>query len=163
MEIRVRRRRGDGRGNNKPPLAFDQQAFMEAIGATTATIARASVVAATIAQASATVGQGGSSNLQRFKAHHPTTFKGGGDPTVVDHWFRQLGKILKAMEVTFDATKIKLAAFQLEGESQVWLDWVKASRDLEAMTWEEFCKLLMGKYFPAFSQHAKAREFLELK
>ena len=28
------------------------------------------------------------------------------------------------MEITFDATKIRLAAFQLEGESQVWWDWV---------------------------------------
>ena len=46
-----------------------------------------SVVTATIEQASATVGQGGSSNLQRFKAHHPPTFKGGGDPMVADHWF----------------------------------------------------------------------------
>ena len=61
--------------------------FMEAIGTTTATIAWASVVTATIVQASATVVQGGSSNLQRFKAHHPPTFKGGRDPMVADHWF----------------------------------------------------------------------------
>ena len=56
---------------------------------------------------------------------------------------------MEAMEITFDATKIKLATFQLEGESQVWWDWVKASRDLEAMTWEEFHELFMGKFFPA--------------
>ena len=31
-----------------------------------------------IAQASATGSQGGSSNLQRFRAHHPPTFIGGG-------------------------------------------------------------------------------------
>ena len=60
---------------------------MEAIGATTATIAHVSVVATTIAQASAIVGQGGLSNLQRFKAHHPPTFKGGGELMEVDHWF----------------------------------------------------------------------------
>ena len=41
----------------------------------------------TIAQTSATGGQGGLSNLYRFKAHHPLTFMGGGDPMVVDHWF----------------------------------------------------------------------------
>ena len=35
-------------------------------------------MATTITQASANLGQGGSSNLQRFKAHHPPTFKGGG-------------------------------------------------------------------------------------
>ena len=67
------------------------------------------------------------------------------------------------MEVTSDASKVKLAAFQLEGESQVWWDWVKASRNFEAMTWEEFCELFMGKYILASAQHAKAREFLELK
>ena len=51
---------------------------MEAMGA----------AVATIAQASAVGGQGGSSNLHRFKTHHPPTFMGGGNPMVVDHWFR---------------------------------------------------------------------------
>ena len=45
----------------------------------------------------------------------------------------------------------------------MWWDWVRASRDLEVMTWEEFCKLFMGMFFPASARHAKAREFLELK
>ena len=76
MASRGRGRRGGGRSNNPRPPVFDQQAFIEAIGATTATIVQASVVAATIAQASAIGSQGGSSNLQRFKAHHPPTFKG---------------------------------------------------------------------------------------
>ena len=68
---------------------------------------------------------------------------------VADHWFRQGEKTLGAMEITSDATRIRLTSFQLEDESQVWWDWVKASRDLEAMTWEEFRELFMGKYFPA--------------
>ena len=38
---------------------------------------------------------------------------------VADHWFIQVEKVLEAMEITFDATKIRLAAFQLEGEAQV--------------------------------------------
>ena len=41
---------------------------------------------------------------------------------VADHWFRQVDKILEAMEITSDATRIKLAAFQHKGESQVWWD-----------------------------------------
>ena len=45
----------------------------------------------------------------------------------------------------------------------MWWDWVKALKDLEAMTWEEFHELFMGKFFPAPARHAKAREFLELK
>ena len=43
---------------------------------------------AIIAQVSATVSQGGSSNHHRFKARHPPTFRGGRDPMVADHWFR---------------------------------------------------------------------------
>ena len=80
-----------------------------------------------------------------------------------DHWIRQVGKILKAMEVTSNVTKVKLAAFQLKDESQVWWDWVKASRNLEAMTWKDFRELFMGKYFPASARHTKSLEFLELK
>ena len=41
------------------PLSFDQQAFMKAIGAATATIAHASATVATIAHASAMAGQEG--------------------------------------------------------------------------------------------------------
>ena len=82
---------------------------------------------------------------------------------VADHWFRQIENVLEAMDITSDAAKIRLATFQLEGESQVWWDWVRTSRDLEAMTWAEFQELFMGKYFPDTARHAKAREFLELK
>ena len=37
---------------------------------------------ATTARTSATVGQGGMSNLQGFQAHHPPTYMGGGDSMV---------------------------------------------------------------------------------
>ena len=74
---------------------------------------------------------------------------------VADHWFMQVEKMLEAMEITSDTTRIRLAAFQLEGEAQVWWNWVKTSRDLEAMTWAEFQELFMGKYFSDTARHAK--------
>ena len=46
---------------------FDQQAFAEAVG----------IAATAIAQTNAASSQGGPSNLQRFRAHHPPTFTGG--------------------------------------------------------------------------------------
>ena len=67
------------------------------------------------------------------------------------------------MEITSNTTRIRPAAFQLEGEAQVWWKWAKTSRDLEAMIWAEFHDLFMGKYFPDTARHAKAQEFLELK
>ena len=150
MANRGRGRRGRPRGTGQAPPVFDQQAFIEAVG----------VAAADIAQASAAGSQGGPSNLQRFRSHHPPTFIGGGDPMVADHWFMQIEKMLEAMEITSYTTKIRLAAFQLEGEALVWWNWAKTSRDLEAMTWVEFQELFMGKYFLDTARHAKAQEFL---
>ena len=57
---------------------------------------------------------------------------------VADHWCMQIEKLLEAMEITFDVTQIRLAAFQLEGEAQVWWKWARTSRDLEEMTWAKF-------------------------
>ena len=82
---------------------------------------------------------------------------------VADHWFMQVEKVLEAMEIASDKIRIRLAAFQLEGEAQVWWNWAKTSRDLEAMTGAEFHDLFMGKYFLDTACHAKAQEFLELK
>ena len=159
MDSRGRERRGRAQATSQAPptfdqpSVFDQQAFAEAIG----------VAAAAIAQASMAGSQGGPSNLQRFRAHHPPTFTGGGDPMVADHWFMQIENILAAMEITFDTTRIRLATFQLKGEAQVWWRWARTSRDLEAMTWAEFQELFMAKYFPETARHAKGQEFLELK
>ena len=71
------------------------------------------------AQVSIEGSRGGPSNLHGFRAHHPPTFTGEGDPMVADHWFMQIEKVLEAMEITSDTTRIKLVAFQLEGEAQV--------------------------------------------
>ena len=159
MASRGRGRRGRPRGTSQTPptfdqpAVFDQHAFVEAVG----------IAAPATSQASVAGNQGGPSNLQRFRAHHPPTFTGGGDPMVADHWFMQIENILEAMEITSDTARIRLAAFQLEGEALVWWRWARASRDLEAMTWAEFQELFMSKYFPETTRHAKAQEFLELK
>ena len=58
------------------------------------------------------------------------------------------------MEITSDATRIRLVAFKLEGKSQVWWDWVKTSRDLETMTWGDFLELFTSKLFPPSTRHA---------
>ena len=154
---RGHRRRPRSTGQAPPtfdqPSTFDQRAFVEVVG----------VVAASIARASIAGSQGGPSNLQRFRAHHPPTFTGGGNLMVADHWFMQIENVLEAMEITSDTTRIRLAAFHLEGKARVWWRWVRTSRDLEVMTWAEFQELFMGKYFPETARNAKAQEFLELK
>ena len=122
MENRGHGCRGRPRGNSRPPP------FWEAMGA----------AFTTIAQASAVGGQGGPSDLQRFRTHHPPMFREEGDPVVADHWLRQVERVFEDLEITSNVTQIRRATFHLEGESQVWWDSVKTSRDWEAMTWADF-------------------------
>ena len=80
MASRGRGRRGRPRGAGQAPPFFYQQALAKAVG----------VALAAIAQVSATGSQGGPSNLQKFKSHHPSEFTGGGDLMVADQWFQQI-------------------------------------------------------------------------
>ena len=67
------------------------------------------------------------------------------------------------MEITSATKRIRLAAFQLAGESLIWWDWVKTSRNVEAITWVDFRELFMSKFFSVSARHVKAREFLDLR
>ena len=69
MTSRRRGRRGRPRGTGQAQSVFDQQTFVEAVGITTNAIAQAGIAGR----------QEDPSNLQRFRAHHPQTFTGGGD------------------------------------------------------------------------------------
>ena len=80
---------------------FDQRTFAEAVG----------ITANAIAQASIACRQGDPSNPQRFRTYHPPTFIGGRDLMVVNRWFMQNEEVLEAMEITSEATQIRLAAF----------------------------------------------------
>ena len=101
MASRGRGRRERPRGTGQAQSVFDQRTFAEATGITANAIARASIARR----------QEDPSNLQRFRAYRPPTFTGGKDSMVVDHWFMQNEKVLEAMEITSDATRIRLAAF----------------------------------------------------
>ena len=100
MASRGRGRRGRPRGIGQTQSVFDQHTFAEAVGITANAIAQDGIASR----------QEDPSNLQRFRAHHPLTFTGGGDQMVTDHWFMQIEKVLEAMEITFDATRIRLVA-----------------------------------------------------
>ena len=101
MASQRRGRRGRPQGTGQALPVFDKQAFAEAVG----------IKAASITQDGIAGRQEDPSNLQRFRAHHPPTFTRGGDPMVADHWVMQIEKVLKAMEITSDVTRIRLVAF----------------------------------------------------
>ena len=128
MASRGRGRSGRPRGTGQAPPVFDQQTFAEAVGITANAIAQAGIAGRLEDP----------SNLQRFRAHHPPTFAGGGNPMVTDHWFIQIEKVLEVMEITFDTTRIRLAVFQLESEAHIWCKWARISRDLRGAVVCEF-------------------------
>ena len=107
MTSRGRGHRGRPRGTSEAPPtidqmpAFDQRAFVGAVGVEEAAISQARIAGS----------QGDPSNPQRFRTHHPPTFTGGEDLMVADHWFMQIDKVLEAMQITSDTTRIRLAAF----------------------------------------------------
>ena len=72
MTSRGRGRKGLPQGIGQAPLAFDQQAFADAVG----------IAVAAIAQACAIVSQGGSNDLQRLEIHRPPMVRGGVDSRV---------------------------------------------------------------------------------
>ena len=57
---------------------------------------------------------------------------------VADHWFMQIEKVLEAMEITSDTTRIRLAAFKLENEARIWWKWARTSRDRRGNVVREF-------------------------
>ena len=57
---------------------------------------------------------------------------------VAHHWFIQIEKVLEAMEITSDTTRIRLAMFQLESEAQICWKWARTSRDLKGALVCEF-------------------------
>ena len=128
MASRGRGRRGRPHGTGQAPPVFDKQAFVEVVG----------IAAAAIAHAGIAGSQGGPSNLQKFRAHHPPTFTGRGDPMVADHWFIQIEKVLEAMEITSYTTRIRLVVFQLESEAQIWWKWARTSKDFRGALVCEF-------------------------
>ena len=49
---------------------------------------------------------------------------------MTDHWFIQIEKVLDAMEITSNTTRIRLDVLQLESEAQILWKWARTSRDL---------------------------------
>ena len=101
MASRGRGRRERPQGTSQAQSVFDQRTFAEAIGITANAIVRASIACR----------QEDPSNPQRFRTHYPPTFTRRRDSMVDDHWFMQNGKMLEVMEVTSDATRIRLTVF----------------------------------------------------
>ncbi|KAL2327193.1 hypothetical protein Fmac_020620 [Flemingia macrophylla] len=102
--------------------------------------------------------------LARFQRNHLPTFHGGYDPDGASDWMFEVEKIVQVMECP-QVQKVSLAAFMLSGDAGIWwqstYQWMVAEGT--AMTWENFKRLFLEKYFPQDIHNKKQVMFLELK
>ncbi|XP_057432009.1 uncharacterized protein LOC130724738 [Lotus japonicus] len=75
----------------------------------------------------------------------------------------QVEKILNSMNCT-DIQKVSYASYLLEEEAETWWTQVKPRMiQVNLMTWMEFKRVFLEKYFPEDVKARKEVEFLELK
>ncbi|XP_024195741.1 uncharacterized protein LOC112198877 [Rosa chinensis] len=100
--------------------------------------------------------------LCEFKHQKPPAFKGEPDPVVAEQWLDEINKILDALRIRESNSRITHAAYQFTGEAAKWWKMVKRSCNVETMSWDQFCKTFLDKFFPPVLQEAKVEKFNKL-
>ena len=102
------------------------------------------------------------STFDRIARHRPPTYDGVADPTILESWIREMGKL-------FDATfcpeheKVQIAAYYLRGEADNWWTLAKdACMPLQSMSWIEFVDKIQERFYPDELRWQKQEEFLTL-
>ena len=90
------------------------------------------------------------------------TFTGESDPILAEKWEEQILKHLEALEVSDDATRIRLATFQFRDAAETWWRSVRDSRDVAKMTWTQFKELFLERFFPVVVQDQRRIDFIHL-
>ena len=99
--------------------------------------------------------------IKDFKALVPPVFRGGINFLEVEHWLKEVKKILDVLEVP-EERRVSLAFFMLRDEADSWWDMVKSTHDVPHMGWTWFEELLLAKYFPEAMRRQKRSEFVHL-
>lgn len=84
----------------------------------------------------------------------PREFKGTKGAVTAEEWLSDVTHHLDVMGCT-PAEEVRLAAYRLFGKAQSW--WKACVCDygqeyIDAMTWDDFCKIFEGKYVPDFER-----------
>ena len=85
-------------------------------------------------------------------------FLGLPDYKIADQWIRKLRKCFRLLTCS-DHDKVELAAYLLEVKALIWWESIARARDVDAMSWEEFERLFLEKYFPDTVKEALDVEF----
>ncbi|XP_028078921.1 uncharacterized protein LOC114280745 [Camellia sinensis] len=101
--------------------------------------------------------------FSEFRKQRPPKFAGVPDPKVVENWLRQIEKMLDTMSITEAADRIALAVFELDDEANHWWELIKNTRGVASLSWNQFRKLFLNKYFPNMVRRERVKEFQNLE
>lgn len=85
-------------------------------------------------------------------------FLGVSDYKVADQWIRKLRKCFRLLTCS-DHDKVELAAYLLEDKALIWWDSIARARNVDVLSWEEFERIFLEKYFPDTVKEALDVEF----
>ena len=69
---------------------------------------------------------------------------------------------LESTLAIYQILRVSLAAYMLVDKADFWWESMKIVYDTDVMTWEEFERIFLGKYFGEVAKHAKRMEFEHL-
>jgi len=101
--------------------------------------------------------------MEDFMRHKPAKFTGKATPEEADAWLRECEKISRVIECT-ETQKLTFATFLLVTDSEYW--WIGMQQQMqtreEEVTWVNFRRRFLEKYFPDSAKHEREAEFLTL-
>ncbi|WJX78764.1 hypothetical protein P8452_61951 [Trifolium repens] len=106
----------------------------------------------------------GSRLLSNFNHQTPPKFNGEGGPETADLWLQSVERIFGAIHCP-EGEKVILATYQLLGGSEYW--WRNTRLIMEnvheELSWENFKRRFLAKYFPETARERYGEEFLRLR
>ncbi|KAL6329093.1 hypothetical protein AAG906_007442 [Vitis piasezkii] len=99
--------------------------------------------------------------MKRFMVMQPPSFNGEPSAKAAEHWLKRMRRILVGLDIP-EERRVGLATYMLVDKADFWWESMKRVYDTEVMTWEEFERIFLGKYFGEVAKHAKRMEFEHL-
>ena len=94
--------------------------------------------------------------MKRFMVMQPPFINGEPNVEATEHWLRRMKRILVGLEIP---EKMRVS---LMDKADIWWESMKMVYETDVMTWEEFERLFLDKYFEEMAKHAKRIEFEHL-
>lgn len=100
--------------------------------------------------------------LREFKHQSPSMFKADPNPMMAEEWLEEIEMILDTLDITNEAIRVQLAAYQIAGEPKQWWKMMKEARANQTIRSKEFKEMFLAHYFPTIIRQQKVNEFLNL-